>query len=138
MAGNRIGKEDHYAFGSTGATGIVDCRTTRAGVRGIAATDQREFAILSVAVHRTSEYIWYAHERVAGAIGISTDVIEQVKLGQAPTDVTSSERSVWEFTNELTRHGDVPDPVYRATVIELGHGAVKVEFPESITYSAKV
>lgn len=79
-----------------------------------------ELAILATAVQWQSQAEWHIHLPIAIEAGLSADVAEQLRLGQAPHFVHDDERLTWRFATELYRQRRVSQPTYDAAVALFG------------------
>ena len=80
----------------------------------------RELAILVVARRWKAQYEWFAHATIAAKEGIAPEVIDAIRLAQAPQFVKDDERVIFEFVEELLRTGFVADARYAAAQSLLG------------------
>ena len=86
----------------------------------------REIAILAVGATRRSDYEVWAHERVAAAMGFSTDEIAALVDGSW-TSHDERESVTYEVAVELARGGDLSEHSARDLVAVLGEaGAVEL------------
>ena len=72
-----------------------------------------ELAIITVGAHWKAEFEWYAHSRMAREAGLSEDVIDAVRRGDAPPFATDSERTVHAVAGALATTGSLDDATYR-------------------------
>lgn len=80
----------------------------------------RELAILTVAVHRRSDFEWRAHEAAAVAAGATVPQLQAV-LDDAPVDgVDASTAAGLALVRAALVDGDVDDALFDAAVRELG------------------
>ena len=79
-----------------------------------------ELAILIVGAFWKAGYEWNAHVPQALAAGLSRDVIEAIRIGQAPNLERADERAVHAFARELLTTRRVSAATYRAAEAELG------------------
>jgi 4-carboxymuconolactone decarboxylase len=79
-----------------------------------------ELAVLVVARHWSAQYEWFVHARDAAQAGVSADVIEAVRLRQAPPFADDDQRLVYDFVTELMETKTVGDATYRRAVERFG------------------
>ena len=60
-----------------------------------------ELAILVIARHWSAQYEWFVHEKAALNAGVSSDVVEALRHGQAPRFARSDEQLVYDVVREL-------------------------------------
>ena len=95
----------------------------------------REIAILSVARHTDSEYVWAHHLPVARDVGVREEVIESIRTGRAPMGLPAKEGVFAQAAKELVTQGDLTDRTFQAVEHLLGPSAV-VEFVVLVGYYA--
>ena len=76
----------------------------------------RELVICTVAVHWGSAYEWYAHERVAREVGVSSAELDAVRAGEIPPDVPADEAAALRLASALLRERTVTPELYDAVV----------------------
>lgn len=81
---------------------------------------QREIAILTVAVLRSSDFEWYAHELVGLAAGLTGQEIDALRDRRAAETFSDAERAAQEFTRALIVDRDVDDVLFAQTSEVLG------------------
>lgn len=81
----------------------------------------RELVICAVAAHWGSEYEWYAHERVARGVGVTTGELERLRVGELPADLAAPEQAALLFTHALLRDRAVDDELYDVVRAHYGH-----------------
>jgi 4-carboxymuconolactone decarboxylase len=79
-----------------------------------------ELAIITVGAHWKAEFEWWAHSRMALEAGVSPEVIESVRRGDAPPFADDSERVVHLVARELVSSGSVTDATYAEAETLLG------------------
>lgn len=84
-----------------------------------------ELAILLVARFWTSQFVWWAHKRIATEAGLDPALIKAIALGQAPQGLSGDVAAVYGFCQELLQTRQVGDAAYAALVERFGEaGAV--------------
>ncbi len=84
-----------------------------------------ELAILLVARCWTSQFVWWAHKRIASEAGLDPALIEAIALGHAPQGLSGDVAAVYGFCHELLQTRQVSDASYAALVQRFGEtGAV--------------
>jgi 4-carboxymuconolactone decarboxylase len=71
-----------------------------------------ELAILVTAYRWRSQLEWHIHSQAAAKAGITADVIEAIRKGEAPLLPDPSQAAVFEFTRQLQQSGVVSDAAY--------------------------
>lgn len=80
---------------------------------------EREIAILTVAAARSSSFEWWAHERIARAVGLSDEEIDGIRRA-APAFTDAREAEVSGFVMAALRHEPIVESTYRHAVEVLG------------------
>jgi 4-carboxymuconolactone decarboxylase len=88
--------------------------------RGALSERCREIAILTVAVRRSSDFEWYAHELIGRQCGLSSDELAAVWRGRDADTFSVAERLVWRSTISLCEAGDLDDELFTAAREALG------------------
>ena len=83
-----------------------------------------EMAILMTARYWSSQYEWYAHERLALDAGLSPAVIDDILAGRRPASIEADESIVYDFCTELRERRRVSDQTFEAAVDLLGEKGV--------------
>ncbi|MDZ7677750.1 MAG: carboxymuconolactone decarboxylase family protein [Acidimicrobiales bacterium] len=84
----------------------------------------RELAILVVASHRSSEFEWYAHERLGRHIGLDDAVVDAVRARARPELSEPAELAAWSVVAELVGSRHLGDETFAAAVEHLGERGV--------------
>ena len=84
----------------------------------------REVAILVVAAAYGARFELYAHEIMAGAFGLSPNVIASLAAGIHPYGLNEQESIAYTIANVLVSGHVVPDSTYNQAVALLGRDAV--------------
>jgi len=83
-----------------------------------------EMAILMTARHWSSQYEWYAHQRLALDAGLGPAVIDDILAGRRPSSIEADESIVYDFCTELRERRRVSDQTFEAAVDLLGEKGV--------------
>ncbi len=83
-----------------------------------------ELAILLVARFWTSQFVWWAHRRIAVEAGLDEAVVQAVATGQTPVAMAGDVAAVYGFCNELLVSRRVSDQTYAALVKQFGEAGV--------------
>jgi 4-carboxymuconolactone decarboxylase len=75
-------------------------------------TRLNEFAILIIGRQWRSQVEWFAHVPIATKVGLSADVIAELKAGKRPSTMAEDEAVVYDFVTELTSSHKVSDVTY--------------------------
>ena len=79
-----------------------------------------EVAILATGAVFNSRYELYAHERVAGGVGLSPANIATIAAGQRPTDLTEEEQAAYDVAVTLAGGRQLPQSTYERAVKAFG------------------
>jgi 4-carboxymuconolactone decarboxylase len=93
----------------------------------------RELVICLVGAHWGSEYEWYAHSRVALAVGISATELEALSAGEIPGGLAPAEEAALQLATSLLRDRAVDDDVHAAALEHHGHAGL-VELSTLVGY----
>jgi len=93
-----------------------------AGTAGAGSVPPRlnELAILMAARSWSSEYVWNAHARYAVRMGLATEVVESIRLGQRPAAMEPDVAAVYRLLSELLEARRVSDASFEAARSALG------------------
>ena len=83
-----------------------------------------EIAILVTGAFWTSQYEWFAHEKMATDAGVSPEIIKAIKTGQRPDFVDECDAAVHDLSYELHRIHHIGDETYRRGVDAFGENGV--------------
>ncbi|HJS73528.1 MAG TPA: carboxymuconolactone decarboxylase family protein, partial [Vicinamibacteria bacterium] len=83
-----------------------------------------EMAILMTARFWSSQYEWYAHEKLAREAGLGAEVIADLHAGRRPARLKPDEAVVYDFCAELRDRRRVSDGTFAAAVNLLGEKGV--------------
>jgi ABC-type molybdate transport system substrate-binding protein len=83
-----------------------------------------EMAILMTARFWTSQYEWYAHEKLALEAGLSRETVDALRAGRRPPAMEADERVVYDFVTELRERHRVDDRTFEAAIALLGEKGV--------------
>jgi 4-carboxymuconolactone decarboxylase len=82
---------------------------------------ERETAILMVAAHWRSDYVWYAHERAGQDAGLTDREIEALRVGNDPGFIGAREHAIYRAMLSLIQTTDLDDGIYAEVVQQLGY-----------------
>jgi 4-carboxymuconolactone decarboxylase len=93
-----------------------------AGAEGSGTVPPRlnELAILMAARSWSSEYVWNAHARYAVRMGLPGEVVESIRLGRHPSDMSPEIAAVYGLLSELRETRRVSDDAFKAARSALG------------------
>lgn len=80
----------------------------------------REIVILAAAVHRQSEFEWYAHERVGAAAGLDADDLAALRAGDADHWTDPAEQLAHQVTLAALTSRRLPDELFATARDVLG------------------
>lgn len=92
-----------------------------------------ELAILLIARFWTSQFVWWAHKRIAIEAGLDEAVVHAVAAGQTPSGMASDVAAVYGFCNELLVSRRVCDETYDALAGQFGEPGV-VDLMATMSY----
>jgi ABC-type molybdate transport system substrate-binding protein len=92
-----------------------------------------EMAILMTARFWSSQYEWYAHERLALEAGLGRATVESIHAGERPSSMLADEKVVYDFCTELRERKRVSDESFEAAVDLLGEKGV-VDLMANLAY----
>lgn len=84
----------------------------------------KEIVILSVGGLWGSEFELYAHEKVAGLVGVPADAIASLASGRPPVGLTGDKLIAAQFVQELISTHQVSDELYHAAEAAFGQTGV--------------
>ncbi len=79
-----------------------------------------EVAILVTGARFSSRFELYAHEKVAGGVGLSAATIATIAAGQRPADLSAEEGVAYDVAAVLTRGGQLPESTYQQALEAFG------------------
>ena len=79
-----------------------------------------ELAILAMARHWSAEYEWSAHKPEALKAGLSSDVIEAIRIGADPDYADPQERVVHAITRSILETRGLSDALYNEAIDTIG------------------
>lgn len=86
-----------------------------------------ELAVLVTARRWTCQHEWLIHEKLARQAGISSPVVEAIREGREPSQMTQDEALVHAFCGEAHATGRVGDDIFGKVVERFGReGAVEL------------
>jgi 4-carboxymuconolactone decarboxylase len=80
----------------------------------------REIAVLALAALRSSDFEWYAHERVGRRAGLTDDELAALLRGEQPVSLSEAEQAVLRTTTALACAGDLDDEQFAHAEAVLG------------------
>ncbi len=83
-----------------------------------------ELAILLVARFWNSQFVWWAHRRIAAEAGLDEALITAIATGQTPQGLSPDVAAVHGFCHELIQTRRVTDAAYAALVGKFGEAGV--------------
>ena len=83
-----------------------------------------EFAILITARDWNQDYEWSAHAPIAARMGIEPQVIEAIRNGRRPDNMSGDETVIYNFATELLHSRTVSDASWAAAEKRFGKPAV--------------
>lgn len=87
---------------------------------GSFAPRTRELAILTVAVHRGSDFEWFAHVDAARDAGLTDAQLRAIQQHLEPDGLDAPDSCVWRATEALLAKGRLDDDEYARTVRVVG------------------
>ncbi|KON26226.1 hypothetical protein AC480_06075 [miscellaneous Crenarchaeota group archaeon SMTZ1-55] len=84
----------------------------------------RELAILVVAAKWQAQYEWWAHERIARAVGLNPKVIASLRSGVNPEFIQPAEAVIYQFARDVIDRRQVSDQHFAEAVDLLGVAGV--------------
>jgi 4-carboxymuconolactone decarboxylase len=79
-----------------------------------------ELAILITARHWHSQFEWYAHEPHARTAGLTSAVIDAIRVGERPALVEQDAQAVYDYCTELFAQRRITDATYQRALSALG------------------
>jgi len=92
-----------------------------------------ELAILMIARFWTSQFVWWAHRKMAVDAGLDENLINAIAQGQAPAALSGSVAAVHAFCHELIQTRQVSDATYAALSLQVGEQGV-VDLMAAMSY----
>lgn len=92
-----------------------------------------ELAILMIARFWNSQFVWWAHRKMALDAGLDEGLIQAIALGQTPAPLSESLVSVHAFCHELIQTRQVSDATYAALSKQVGEQGV-VDLMAAMSY----
>lgn len=83
-----------------------------------------ELAILLVARQWTSQFVWWAHARIAVDAGLPQAAVDAIALGLPPTGLADDAAAVYAFCHMLLHERKVSDAEHAAVVQHFGEAGV--------------
>jgi 4-carboxymuconolactone decarboxylase len=79
-----------------------------------------EFAICLIARLWGADYEWRVHSKIAIEAGVSSKIIDEIKLGRKPAKLSKEQNAIYNFTMLLHKDKKVDDDIYHQTAKILG------------------
>jgi 4-carboxymuconolactone decarboxylase len=98
---------------------MMDMRSHVAN-RSLLSPQLTEIPILIAAREWTQHFEWNAHEAIAMKAGLKAEIINAIKEGRRPRQMTEQEESLYELCMELQRTKGVSDFTYDRALKALG------------------
>ena len=92
-----------------------------------------ELAILMIARFWNSQFVWWAHRKMALDAGLDESLIQAIALGQTPAPLSEPLVSVHAFCHELIQNRQVSDATYAALSTQVGEQGV-VDLMAAMSY----
>ena len=92
-----------------------------------------ELAILMIARFWTSQFVWWAHRKMALDAGLDESLIHAIAQGQAPAPLSEPLAAVYTFCQELIQTRHVSDATYAALSTQVGEQGV-VDLMAAMSY----
>jgi 4-carboxymuconolactone decarboxylase len=83
-----------------------------------------EFAILLTARRWTQQYEWNAHQPLALAGGLKSDIVSAVAEGRRPERMAADEEALYALADEVQRNQSVSDATYAKAIAAVGEQGV--------------
>jgi 4-carboxymuconolactone decarboxylase len=84
-----------------------------------------ELIVLTVARHWSSQYEWFAHERIArNTTDLSDEIIRALALGQTPPNMSEEQSTLHQLAQQCLTQGNPSDAVYERAVALFGRPGV--------------
>jgi 4-carboxymuconolactone decarboxylase len=82
--------------------------------------DLKELATLVVGRFWGAQYEWYAHASLALKSGVDPAIVEAIRKGEAPKNLTPVQAAIYNFCVELNGTHDVHDKTFEAVASRFG------------------
>jgi 4-carboxymuconolactone decarboxylase len=84
-----------------------------------------ELIVLTVARHWSSQYEWFAHERIArNTTDLEDHIIQALAVGKTPTDMTQEQSVLHTLAQECLTQGHPSDETYESAIEFFGRPGV--------------
>lgn len=83
-----------------------------------------ELAILLIARFWTSQFVWWAHRRIAAEAGLQESLIQAIAAGNVPQALSADQAAVHGFCHELLQKRQVDDATYAAVLQRFGEAGI--------------
>ncbi|MGH9680605.1 MAG: carboxymuconolactone decarboxylase family protein, partial [Candidatus Acidiferrales bacterium] len=84
----------------------------------------REIVILIAAREMNQQYVWNAHYATAVEKGVPPEILKALADGRRPEQMSSDEKTVYDFCDELYRNHGVSDPTYARALARFGEQGI--------------
>ena len=82
--------------------------------------DLKELATLVLARFWGAQYEWYAHSSLAAKAGLDPAIIEAIRKGEAPKNLSAAQAAIYNFVVELNGTHEVHDKTFNAVASRFG------------------
>ena len=83
-----------------------------------------ELAILLVARFWSSQFVWWAHKRIALDAGLDAALVDAIAAGKLAPPLPADVAAVYGFCSELLQTRRVGDAAYSALLVQLGEAGI--------------
>ncbi len=83
--------------------------------------DLKELATITVGRFWGAQYEWYAHANLALKTGVDPAIVEAIRNGEAPKNLTPAQAAVYNFCVELNGTHQVSDRTLRSRALAFRH-----------------
>ena len=109
---------------SPGMGNIIQSLGAEIRFRSSIPSSLNEMAIPITARKWTSQYEWYAHQKVAMEAGLDPAIAEAIAQRRRPAKLSADEKIVYDFSTELHETQGVSDATYKAAFDRFGERGV--------------
>ena len=83
-----------------------------------------ELCVLVAARHWSCQYEWYMHGRLADKVGLPPAIIEAIREGRVPPEMSADEKLVYDVCTETHRNGRLSDELFNRAEERFGREGV--------------
>ncbi|MDO9440471.1 MAG: carboxymuconolactone decarboxylase family protein [Beijerinckiaceae bacterium] len=83
-----------------------------------------EFAIMVIAREWTQNYEWHIHSAIGLKAGIDAGVIEDLRVGRRPSNMSAEQTAIYDLSTELMRDRKVSDDTYARALSLFGEKGI--------------